>query len=46
MAVAFQQDNVPCHKEEHNKFKVLTWPANSPDLNLTEYLCDMLDKLV
>jgi len=43
----FQQDNAPCHKakmvqewfEKHNnKFEVLTWPPNSPDLNPIEHL--------
>ena len=51
----FQQDNAPCHKakmvqewfEEHNnKFEVLTWPPNSPDLNPIEHLWDVLDKQV
>ncbi|MCI4375917.1 hypothetical protein PGIGA_G00114930 [Pangasianodon gigas] len=51
----FQQDNAPCHTakivqewfEEHDKeFKVLTWPPNSPDLNLIEHLWYVLDKQV
>ncbi|KAK3520060.1 hypothetical protein QTP70_011983 [Hemibagrus guttatus] len=45
-------DNAPCHKakmvqewfDEHNKFEVLTWPPNSPDLNPIEHLWDFLDK--
>ncbi|KAK3526203.1 hypothetical protein QTP70_017761, partial [Hemibagrus guttatus] len=50
-----QQDNVPCHKakmvqewfdEHNNRFEVLTWPPNSPDLNLIEHLWDVLDKQV
>lgn len=32
--------------EEHNEFKVLSWPPNSPDLNPINQLWDMLDKLV
>ena len=53
--ILFQQDNVSCHTakivqewfEEHDKeFKVLTWPPNSPDLNLIEHLWDVLDKQV
>ncbi len=51
----FQQDNVPCHTakivqewfEEHYKeLKVLTWPPNSPELNLIEHLWDVLEKQV
>ena len=51
----FQQDKASCHKanilqewfEEHNrKFRVLTWPPNSPDLNPIEHLWDVLDKQV
>ena len=51
----FQQDNTPCKKtnmfqewfEEHNnKFEVLTWPPNSPDLNPIEHLWDVLDKQI
>ena len=50
----FQQDNAPCLKatvvqewfEKHDKFEVLTWPPNSPDLNLIEDLWDVLDKQV
>ena len=39
----FQQDNSPCHKADLimdwfklNKVKVISWPGNSPDLNLIE----------
>uniref|UniRef100_A0AAY5KFW1 Tc1-like transposase DDE domain-containing protein n=1 Tax=Esox lucius TaxID=8010 RepID=A0AAY5KFW1_ESOLU len=51
----FQQDNAPGHEakmvqewfgEHKNKFKVLTRPPNSPDLNPIEHLCDVLDKQV
>ncbi|KAK3526241.1 hypothetical protein QTP70_020394 [Hemibagrus guttatus] len=43
----FQQDNALCHKakmvqewlnEHNNKFEVLTWPPNSPDLNPIQHL--------
>lgn len=45
------QDNAPCHSKntvqkwfkKHEEFKVLPWPPNSPDLNPTEYIWDMLD---
>ena len=39
----FQQDNVPQRKngsgwfKEHNKFEMLTWPPNSPDLSPIEH---------
>ncbi len=42
----FQQDNAPCHKaqiisdwflEHDNKFTLLKWPPQSPDLNPTEH---------
>ncbi|KAM8934144.1 chemerin-like receptor 2 [Pelodytes ibericus] len=32
--------------DEHNEFKVLTWPPNSPDLNPIEHHWDVLDKQV
>jgi len=31
-------------KEHDEEFKVLLWHLNSPNLNLTEHLCDVLDK--
>lgn len=46
----FQQDNSPCDKAKlvqkwHNdKFKVLIWPPDSPDIIPIEYLCNVLDK--
>lgn len=53
--ILFQQDNAPCPTpiivqelfEEHEKeFRVLTWPPNSQDLNLTKRLWDVLDKQI
>jgi len=41
----FQQDNAPCHKDqiisngflEHdNKFSIIKWPLQSPDLNIID----------
>lgn len=43
----FQKDNAPGHTakmvqewiEEHNEFKVLTWPPDSPDLSPVSEIC-------
>lgn len=49
----FQQNDAPCHKakmvqkwfkENNNEFDVLTWPPDSPDLNLVEHMQDVLDR--
>ena len=47
----FVQDNAPYHKSvfsmnwfNKNKINVLDWPAVSPDFNVIENLCDILDK--
>ncbi|KAK3537253.1 hypothetical protein QTP70_005482 [Hemibagrus guttatus] len=54
-ALTGKQDNAPCHKaemvqewfdEHNNQFEVLTPPPNSPDLNPTQHLWDVLDKQV
>ncbi len=48
----FQQDNAPCHKaqiisdmflEHDNEFTLLKWPPQSPDLNPTEQLWDVVE---
>ena len=47
MRCATKQKMVQKWFEEHrNKFEVLTWPPNSPDLNPIEHLRDVLDKPV
>ncbi|GBM81977.1 Transposable element Tcb2 transposase [Araneus ventricosus] len=49
----FQQDNAPCHKarivlewfEEHtDKFHLMSWPPNSPDLNPMEHIWDVMER--
>ncbi|GBN63036.1 Transposable element Tc1 transposase [Araneus ventricosus] len=49
----FQQDNAPCQKarivlewfEEHtDEFYLMSWPPNSPDLNPTEHIWDVMER--
>lgn len=51
----FQQDNAPCHEtkmvqewfeERNNRFEVLTWLLNSPDLCTIEHVRDVLENQV
>ncbi|GBN77903.1 hypothetical protein AVEN_40023-1 [Araneus ventricosus] len=48
----FQQENTPYHKarivlewfEEHtDQFHLMSWPPNSPDLNLMEHIWDVME---
>ena len=50
MRIIFQQDNAPCHTAkickqwfEENNIKIMSWPANSPDLNCIETLLSWFD---
>ena len=50
MGIIFQQDNAPCHTAkickqwfEENNIKIMSWPANRPDLNCIENLWSWLD---
>ncbi|GBO46617.1 hypothetical protein AVEN_153837-1 [Araneus ventricosus] len=49
----FQKDNAPRHKarvvlkwfEEHtDEFHLMSWPPNSPDLNLMEHIWDVMER--
>ena len=51
----FQQDNAPPHRsiaatewiQEHSsEFRSLSWPPNSPDMNILEHICDALQRAV
>jgi hypothetical protein len=54
-AAVFQDDNAPIQtagtvqswfKEHQDKLQHLTWPAQSPDLNITEPLCSVSETTV
>lgn len=51
--ILFQQDNDPKHRSRaaeawftRKRIRRLTWPSNSPDINIIEHVWDQLDKLI